>query len=75
MFDMNEADDTDDYEKKIQECSQEDFFPLCIDAAYFGNESRFINHSCEPNLKPFHLVHEVESYAYHRIGLFATRQI
>ena len=75
LFDMNEVDENDDYEQKIQEVSQDDFFPLCIDAAYNGNESRFVNHSCEPNLKSFNVVHEVESYAYHRIGLFATRQI
>src|SRR3954464_10930463 len=25
----------------------------CIDAAYEGNESRFINHSCDPNAEAF----------------------
>ena len=75
LFDMNEPDDTDEYDMQVQKSSYEDFFPLCVDAAYHGNESRFINHSCEPNLKSFNLVSEVESYTFHRICLFATKKI
>ena len=75
LFDMNDPDETDDYEMNIQKNSSEDFFPLCIDAAYYGNESRFVNHSCEPNLKSFNIVTEVESTTFHRIGLYASRQI
>jgi histone-lysine N-methyltransferase SUV39H len=30
-----------------------DTFPLCLDAYYYGNLSRFINHSCDPNLHAF----------------------
>ena len=26
-------------------------FPLSIDSNFYGNLSRFINHSCDPNLK------------------------
>lgn len=73
LFDMNDPDESDEYDMKIQESSFEDFFPLCIDAAFYGNESRFVNHSCDPNLKSFNIVTEVESYTYHRIGLFATK--
>ena len=73
LFDMNDPDEEDDYEMKVQETSHEDFFPLCIDAAYHGNESRFVNHSCEPNLKSFNLVSEVDGFTYHRIALFSTR--
>lgn len=72
---MNDPDETDDYEMRVQESSYEDFFPLCIDAAFYGNESRFINHSCDPNLKSFNLVTEVEGYTFHKIALFATKHI
>jgi [histone H3]-lysine9 N-trimethyltransferase SUV39H len=65
LFDMNEPDETDEYDMMVQKSAYEDFFPLCVDAAYYGNESRFINHSCEPNLKSFNLVSEVESYTFH----------
>ena len=48
---------------------------LVIDASLMGSMARFINHSCEPNLKSFNLVSEVESYTFHRICLFATKKI
>ena len=75
LFDMNDLDESDEYDFNIQKSSNEDFFPLCVDATYCGNESRFINHSCEPNLKSYNLVTEVESYTYHKIALFAVRTI
>jgi histone-lysine N-methyltransferase SUV39H len=75
LFDMNEPDETDEYDMKVQQSAYEDFFPLCVDAAYYGNESRFINHSCEPNLKSFNLVSDVESYTFHTISFFATKNI
>lgn len=75
LFDMNDADDSDEYDMSVQKSSYEDFFPLCVDAAYYGNESRFINHSCEPNLKSFNLVTETDSFTFHKICLFATKTI
>ncbi|XP_058741417.1 histone-lysine N-methyltransferase, H3 lysine-9 specific SUVH4-like [Vicia villosa] len=36
------------YKKKVSEIEKDPEF--CIDAGSFGNVSRFINHSCEPNL-------------------------
>lgn len=75
LFDMNEPDDSDEYDMNVQKSTYEEFFPLCVDAAFYGNESRFINHSCEPNLKSFNLVSDTESYSYHRIGLFTNKLI
>ena len=75
LFDMNDPDEEDDYDGDVQQSSNDNFFPLCIDAAFYGNESRFINHSCDPNLKSFNLVTEIDGFTYHRIGLFSTRQI
>lgn len=75
LFDMNDPDESDEYDMQVQKSSDEDFFPLCIDAAFYGNESRFINHCCDPNLKSFNLVNEIDGHTFHKIGLFATRQI
>ena len=75
LFDMNDFDDDDSFDKKHQDKYSDGFFPLCVDATFYGNESRFINHSCEPNLKSYNLVTDVESITYHHIGLFATRNI
>jgi euchromatic histone-lysine N-methyltransferase len=37
---------------------------MCIDAREYGNVSRFINHSCEPNLFPVRVYtgHQVSAY-------------
>lgn len=44
---------------------------ILIDSKYYGNESRFINHSCEPNAKSVRWSVGGE----YRIGIFATRDI
>lgn len=46
LFDMIDPDESNEFEMQVQACYNDDFFPLCIDAANYGNESRFINHSC-----------------------------
>ena len=75
LFDMNDIDDTDDYDVRVQKSYYNDFFPLCVDATFCGNESRFINHSCDPNLKSFNIVTQVESYSFHKIAIFSSRNI
>ncbi|CDW79095.1 histone-lysine n-methyltransferase suv39h1 [Stylonychia lemnae] len=75
LFDMNDPDESDDYDMKVQESGYGDFFPLCLDAAFLGNESRFVNHCCDPNLKPFNIVTEIEGHTYHKIVFFATKHI
>ena len=48
--------------------------PNVIDATYYGNVSRFINHSCKPNLQMQNvLINSSEST--HRIAFFATKNI
>lgn len=75
LFDMNDPLDSDEKEKLIQKAYLNEFFPLCLDAMFFGNEARFINHSCDPNVQSFNLTGENESNTLHSIGLFATRNI
>lgn len=49
--------------------------PLYIDAAAFGNEARFINHSCEPNVKPMKWTVYSNGQGQLRVGFFAKRTI
>ena len=59
----------------MNHAAKEGFFPFCVDGGLYGNESRFINHCCEPNLRTYNLVTETDSQTYHSIGLFASRKI
>ncbi|GMR33624.1 hypothetical protein PMAYCL1PPCAC_03819, partial [Pristionchus mayeri] len=49
--------------------------PFSVDATNMGNESRFINHSCEPNLVAMAVFVERHGEFYHRIALFARKNI
>ena len=75
LFDMNEEDEKEKRENKIQYAYNNEFFPLCLDSMFYGNESRFINHSCDSNAITFNICGFVESQSLHQIGLFASRKI
>ena len=75
LFDMNDLMEGDDYESTVQTAYANEFFPLCLDAMFFGNESRFINHSCDPNVQSFNLSGQYESQAIHSIGLFTSKRV
>ncbi|XP_023966635.1 histone-lysine N-methyltransferase EHMT1 isoform X1 [Malaclemys terrapin pileata] len=47
----------------------------CIDARFYGNISRFINHLCEPNLTPVRVFMSHQDLRFPRIAFFSTRQI
>ncbi|XP_009992615.1 PREDICTED: histone-lysine N-methyltransferase EHMT1 [Chaetura pelagica] len=47
----------------------------CIDARFYGNISRFINHLCEPNLIPVRVFMSHQDLRFPRIAFFSTRQI
>jgi hypothetical protein len=55
LFDMNDPLDVEKREVGIQAGYFGEFFPLCLDSMFYGNESRFINHSCDPNIQSFNL--------------------
>lgn len=55
------------------------FFDLghnhCIDANYYGNVSRFFNHSCEPNIVPVRVFYHHQDYRFPKISFFTCRDI
>jgi len=55
LFDMNDPLADEMREQTVQIAYDEEFFPLCLDSMFYGNESRFINHSCDPNVQSFNL--------------------
>lgn len=75
LFDMNDPLDSDEKEKFIQKAYSNEFFPLCLDAMFFGNEARFINHCCDPNVQSFNLTGQYDSNTLHSVGLFSSRAI
>ncbi|TKR82959.1 hypothetical protein L596_016626 [Steinernema carpocapsae] len=51
---------------------------MVVDAKDYGNEARFVNHSCDPNLevRPVYLdVAKVARKSFHRIVFFSKRRI
>lgn len=47
----------------------------CIDARFYGNVSRFLNHHCEPNLVPVRVFMSHQDLRFPRIAFFSTRLI
>jgi len=48
---------------------------IYIDATRYGNVGRFMNHSCEPNVKAFEVFTDHHDTSFPRIGFFAARDI
>lgn len=47
----------------------------CIDAKFYGNFARFLNHSCNPNLTPVKVFVEHQDLKFPRIAFFANRDV
>ncbi|XP_061867594.1 histone-lysine N-methyltransferase EHMT1 isoform X3 [Colius striatus] len=47
----------------------------CLDARFYGNISRFINHFCEPNVFPARIFTSHQDLRFPRIAFFSTRDI
>jgi len=77
LFDMQDPETLDDELLKSDEFFQkyERIFPLCVDAFEFGNEARFINHSCDPNTQVMNVANELEINSYHHLYIYASRKI
>jgi len=55
--------------------NSQDQNPYTCDAAFYGNVSRFINHSCDPNLNIFNVYVDCLDPDMPRLCLFAKREI
>ena len=75
LYDMNDPLPEEFQEIQMNVAAHDGFFPFCIDGGLYGNESRFINHSCDPNLVTFNLISEVDSQTFNSVGLFAKKKI
>lgn len=46
-----------------------------VDGEFLAGPTRFINHSCDPNLRIFGRVDDISKKAYHDLAFFAIRDI
>lgn len=61
--------------RMLSACLPQDGELYCIDARFYGNVSRFINHHCEPNLVPVRVFMSHQDLRFPRIAFFSTRLI
>lgn len=47
----------------------------CVDARYYGNVARFINHGCDANLTPVKVFIDHQDLSFPRMAFFANRDI
>ncbi|GAB0097140.1 histone-lysine N-methyltransferase EHMT1 [Sergentomyia squamirostris] len=52
-----------------------DLSEYCVDGNYFGNVSRFFNHSCSPNMIPIRVYFDHHDMRFPKIAFFTTRNI
>ena len=49
--------------------------PYEVDGEYFSGPTRFINHSCNPNLRIFAVVTDQSNKPFHQLAFFALEDI
>lgn len=70
----SEADRRED-DSYLFDLDNRDGDTFCLDARFYGNVSRFINHLCKPNLTPVKVFVDHQDLSFPRIALFANRDI
>ncbi|KAK6335269.1 hypothetical protein TWF718_010703 [Orbilia javanica] len=74
LFDLDkfvEEDDTED--SNSEEATRKEVY--CVDGAEYGGVTRFINHSCEPNMMVHVVTHNRSDLRTYDIALFTCRKI
>lgn len=69
-----EADTRED-DSYLFDLDNRDGESYCIDACKYGNVTRFVNHSCKPNLVPVRIFVGHHDLHFPRIAFFAARDI
>ncbi|XP_053329006.1 histone-lysine N-methyltransferase EHMT1 [Spea bombifrons] len=70
----SEADVRED-DSYLFDLDNKDGEAYCIDARFYGNISRFVNHLCEPNLLPVRVFMSHQDLRFPRIAFFSSRHI
>lgn len=69
-----DADHRDD-DSYLFDLDSRDSDTYCLDARYYGNVSRFINHLCDANLVPVKIFVDHHDLKFPRIAFFSSRDI
>lgn len=78
---MGEVIDDEECARRFRAAKDDNFYfialgqKMFIDSKKYGNDSRFSNHSCEPNAAAMKWTAYIEGQEHIRIGLFALREI
>lgn len=78
---MGEVIDDKEFGERFNKTKQKNYYflgigrNLFIDAENYGNDSRFINHSCDPNVALNKWIVYSNRHEHIRCGLFAIREI
>ncbi|CAN7994082.1 unnamed protein product [Ixodes hexagonus] len=70
----SEADKRED-DSYLFDLENRDGETYCLDARYYGNISRFVNHLCEPNLVPVRVFVDHQDLSFPRMAFFSSRDI
>lgn len=70
----SEADQRED-DSYLFDLENRDGETFCLDARYYGNVSRFVNHLCEPNLVPVRVFVDHQDLSFPRMAFFSSRDI
>ncbi|KAM7306104.1 putative 1,4-alpha-glucan branching enzyme [Ixodes scapularis] len=70
----SEADKRED-DSYLFDLENRDGETYCLDARYYGNISRFVNHLCEPNLVPVRVFVDHQDLSFPRMAFFSSKDI
>ena len=69
LFALDKFSDPDSHDSRLRGD------PYEIDGEFFSGPTRFINHSCDPNLRIFAVVSDIADKPFHDLAFFALKDI